>query len=90
MTMTVLRLRLAYLKGGAVPSPMSRSSFYFGPQNKPTFVHGQGDLRVIWGLMWGLPRWGNLLGSLTPYKRCNNQPCPLGLCLMIRCRSQHC
>ncbi|CAM4464261.1 unnamed protein product [Leuciscus chuanchicus] len=46
MTISVLRSRLAYLKGGAVPSPMPRSSVYSAPQNRPTSVHDQGDLRV--------------------------------------------
>ena len=46
MTIAALRSRLAYLKGGAVPSPMPRSSVYSAPQNRPTSVHDQGDLRI--------------------------------------------
>ena len=44
--MIALRSRLAYLKGGAVPSPMPRSSVYSEPWNRPTSVHDQGDLRI--------------------------------------------
>ncbi|CAM4661540.1 unnamed protein product [Leuciscus chuanchicus] len=46
MTISALRSSLTYLKGGAVPSPMPRSSVYSALQNRPTSVHDQGYLRI--------------------------------------------